>query len=189
MRRMERGESRRVFHFALSGTCLKSQSPTVQILVPILWYPEPLGDTPVTPLHSWQLLFCTSGLGDVPLESSKAGVTWMGSEHIISETISKGFPLYAEDWKSMIWPSYYLKNGSNSASKFTSSGKELSTTLPCLLMKIFVLFVLRMKLLRQVSKTWKTDGLNSCSYKLLSVEHNPLYVNITVDFSKGPKIS
>ncbi|KFW12360.1 Beta-1,4-galactosyltransferase 4, partial [Eurypyga helias] len=40
----------------------------------------------------------------------------------------------------------------------------------------------RMKLLRQVSRTWKTDGLNSCSYKLLSVEHNPLYVNITVDF-------
>ncbi|NWS68791.1 B4GT4 galactosyltransferase, partial [Crotophaga sulcirostris] len=40
----------------------------------------------------------------------------------------------------------------------------------------------RMKLLRQVSTTWKTDGLNSCSYTLLSVEHNPLYVNITVDF-------
>ncbi|XP_054685459.1 beta-1,4-galactosyltransferase 4 [Grus americana] len=47
----------------------------------------------------------------------------------------------------------------------------------------------RMKLLRQVSKTWKTDGLNSCSYKLLSVEHNPLYVNITVDFSRELKIS
>ncbi|KAK2540951.1 hypothetical protein Q9233_001004 [Columba guinea] len=47
----------------------------------------------------------------------------------------------------------------------------------------------RMKLLRQVSRTWKTDGLNSCSYKLLSVEHNPLYVNITVDFSVQPKIS
>ncbi|XP_075621376.1 beta-1,4-galactosyltransferase 4 [Balearica regulorum gibbericeps] len=46
----------------------------------------------------------------------------------------------------------------------------------------------RMKLLRQVSKTWKTDGLNSCSYKLLSVEHNPLYVNITVDFSRELKI-
>ncbi|KFO73302.1 Beta-1,4-galactosyltransferase 4, partial [Cuculus canorus] len=40
----------------------------------------------------------------------------------------------------------------------------------------------RMKLLHEVSKTWKTDGLNSCSYKLLSVEHNPLYINITVDF-------
>ncbi|XP_009878207.1 PREDICTED: beta-1,4-galactosyltransferase 4 [Charadrius vociferus] len=47
----------------------------------------------------------------------------------------------------------------------------------------------RMKLLHQVSKTWKTDGLNSCSYKLLSVEHNPLYINITVDFSVQPKIS
>ncbi|KFU97409.1 Beta-1,4-galactosyltransferase 4, partial [Pterocles gutturalis] len=40
----------------------------------------------------------------------------------------------------------------------------------------------RMKLLHQVSRKWKTDGLNSCSYKLLSVEHNPLYINITVDF-------
>ncbi|NXA38224.1 B4GT4 galactosyltransferase, partial [Eudromia elegans] len=40
----------------------------------------------------------------------------------------------------------------------------------------------RMKLLRQASRMWKTDGLNSCSYKLLSVEHNPLYINITVDF-------
>lgn len=49
--------------------------------------------------------------------------------------------------------------------------------------------VLRMKLLRQVSKMWKTDGLNSCSYELLSVEHNPLYINITVDFSIQPKIS
>ncbi|XP_010717504.1 beta-1,4-galactosyltransferase 4 [Meleagris gallopavo] len=47
----------------------------------------------------------------------------------------------------------------------------------------------RMKLLRQVSRTWKTDGLNSCSYRLLSVEHNPLYINITVDFSVQPKTS
>lgn len=47
----------------------------------------------------------------------------------------------------------------------------------------------RMKLLREVSRMWKTDGLNSCSYKLLSVEHNPLYINITVDFSMEPKIS
>ncbi|XP_025067523.1 beta-1,4-galactosyltransferase 4 isoform X1 [Alligator sinensis] len=47
----------------------------------------------------------------------------------------------------------------------------------------------RMKLLRQVSRVWKTDGLNSCSYKLLSVEHNPLYINVTVDFSMQPKVS
>ncbi|XP_075293150.1 beta-1,4-galactosyltransferase 4 [Opisthocomus hoazin] len=47
----------------------------------------------------------------------------------------------------------------------------------------------RMKLLHQVSRTWKTDGLNSCSYKLLSVEHNPLYINVTVDFSVQPKVS
>ncbi|XP_045396174.1 beta-1,4-galactosyltransferase 4 isoform X2 [Lemur catta] len=40
----------------------------------------------------------------------------------------------------------------------------------------------RMKLLHQVARVWRKDGLNSCSYKLLSVEHNPLYINITVDF-------
>lgn len=48
----------------------------------------------------------------------------------------------------------------------------------------------RMNLLRQTPRVWKTDGLNSCSYKLLSVEYNPLYTNITVDFGAAtPKIS
>ncbi|XP_072254500.1 beta-1,4-galactosyltransferase 4 [Pyxicephalus adspersus] len=42
----------------------------------------------------------------------------------------------------------------------------------------------RMKLLKDVSKVWKTDGLNSCIYKLLSVEHEPLYINITVDLGR-----
>ncbi|KAM5281840.1 beta-1,4-galactosyltransferase 4 [Ctenodactylus gundi] len=43
----------------------------------------------------------------------------------------------------------------------------------------------RMKLLHQVSRVWRTDGLSTCSYKLLSVEYNPLYINITVDFWAG----
>lgn len=43
----------------------------------------------------------------------------------------------------------------------------------------------RMKLLNQMSRVWKTDGLSSCSYRLLSVEHNPLYINVTVDFWTG----
>ncbi|XP_048348620.1 beta-1,4-galactosyltransferase 4 [Sphaerodactylus townsendi] len=47
----------------------------------------------------------------------------------------------------------------------------------------------RMNLLRQVSRVWKTDGLNSCTYKLLSVEYNPLYTNITVDFGMPIKTS
>ncbi|KAF7251150.1 Beta-1,4-galactosyltransferase 4 [Varanus komodoensis] len=47
----------------------------------------------------------------------------------------------------------------------------------------------RMNLLRQVSRVWKTDGLNSCSYKLLSVEYNRLYTNITVDVGQSTKIS
>ncbi|KAM8770817.1 beta-1,4-galactosyltransferase 4 isoform 2-T3 [Rhynchonycteris naso] len=44
----------------------------------------------------------------------------------------------------------------------------------------------RMKLLHQVSRVWRTDGLNSCVYRLLSVDYNPLYTNITVDFWSGP---
>ncbi|KAM8976949.1 beta-1,4-galactosyltransferase 4 [Pelodytes ibericus] len=44
----------------------------------------------------------------------------------------------------------------------------------------------RMQLLNQVSKVWKTDGLNSCSYRLLSIEHNSLYINLTVDIG-GPR--
>ena len=51
---------------------------------------------------------------------------------------------------------------------------------------IFVLFVFRMNLLHQVSRVWRTDGLSSCDYKLLSVNYNPLYVNITVDFWSDP---
>ncbi|KAG9472663.1 beta-1,4-galactosyltransferase 4 [Eleutherodactylus coqui] len=42
----------------------------------------------------------------------------------------------------------------------------------------------RMQLLRKASKVWKTDGLNSCSYNLLSIEHEPLYINITVDIGR-----
>ncbi|XP_063806607.1 beta-1,4-galactosyltransferase 4-like [Pseudophryne corroboree] len=42
----------------------------------------------------------------------------------------------------------------------------------------------RMQLLKKASKVWKTDGLNSCTYKLLSVQHEPLYTNITVDIGK-----
>ncbi|KAG8136793.1 hypothetical protein E2320_005350 [Naja naja] len=47
----------------------------------------------------------------------------------------------------------------------------------------------RMNLLRQVSQVWKTDGLNSCSYKLLSKEYNLLYTNITVDFGRQTKFT
>ncbi|KAJ3589007.1 hypothetical protein NHX12_009857 [Muraenolepis orangiensis] len=39
----------------------------------------------------------------------------------------------------------------------------------------------RMRLLRRTAQVWKQDGLNSCSYKTLSVERLPLYVNVTVD--------
>ncbi|XP_026537656.1 beta-1,4-galactosyltransferase 4 isoform X1 [Notechis scutatus] len=47
----------------------------------------------------------------------------------------------------------------------------------------------RMNLLHQVSQVWKTDGLNSCSYKLLSKEYNLLYTNITVDFGRQTKFT
>ncbi|XP_076607210.1 beta-1,4-galactosyltransferase 4 [Chaetodon auriga] len=42
----------------------------------------------------------------------------------------------------------------------------------------------RMQLLRQTQQVWRKDGLNSCSYKTLSIERLPLYVNVTVDIGK-----
>lgn len=42
----------------------------------------------------------------------------------------------------------------------------------------------RMKLLGRTPQVWKKDGLNSCSYKTLSVKRLPLYVNVTVDIGK-----
>ncbi|CAL1573567.1 unnamed protein product [Knipowitschia caucasica] len=39
----------------------------------------------------------------------------------------------------------------------------------------------RMRLLGRTPRVWKKDGLNSCSYKTVSVERTPLYVNVTVD--------
>lgn len=42
----------------------------------------------------------------------------------------------------------------------------------------------RMRLLGRTPRVWRKDGLNSCSYKTLSVERLPLYVNVTVDIGK-----
>ncbi|KAK1787708.1 hypothetical protein P4O66_016199 [Electrophorus voltai] len=44
----------------------------------------------------------------------------------------------------------------------------------------------RMHLLSKTPQTWKKDGLNSCSYKTLSVERSALYINVTVDIGKPP---
>lgn len=46
----------------------------------------------------------------------------------------------------------------------------------------------RMHLLGQTPQTWRKDGLNSCSYKILSVERPVLYVNITADLGTPPNI-
>ncbi|KAF7645516.1 hypothetical protein LDENG_00202860 [Lucifuga dentata] len=46
----------------------------------------------------------------------------------------------------------------------------------------------RLKLLNQTPQVWRKDGLNSCSYKALSVQRLHLYVNVTVDVGK-PSIS
>ncbi|XP_078512835.1 beta-1,4-galactosyltransferase 4 [Lissotriton helveticus] len=43
----------------------------------------------------------------------------------------------------------------------------------------------RMRLLKKVAKVWKFDGLNSCSYKVLTIEHKPLYINITADIGSS----
>ncbi|KAJ8383640.1 hypothetical protein AAFF_G00216110 [Aldrovandia affinis] len=42
----------------------------------------------------------------------------------------------------------------------------------------------RMRLLGQTQRVWRKDGLNSCSYKMLSVERSILYVNVTVDLGR-----
>ncbi|XP_041808721.1 beta-1,4-galactosyltransferase 4 [Chelmon rostratus] len=42
----------------------------------------------------------------------------------------------------------------------------------------------RMRLLKRAPLVWRKDGLNSCSYKALSIERQPLYVNVTVDIGK-----
>ncbi|KAG2456861.1 B4GT4 galactosyltransferase, partial [Polypterus senegalus] len=42
----------------------------------------------------------------------------------------------------------------------------------------------RMRLLNRTPRVWKTDGLNSCSYKKLYVEKQQLYINVTVDIGR-----
>ncbi|KAL7838050.1 hypothetical protein AOLI_G00264540 [Acnodon oligacanthus] len=44
----------------------------------------------------------------------------------------------------------------------------------------------RMRLLGRTPQMWRKDGLNSCSYKTLSVERPPLYINVTVDIGMPP---
>ncbi|XP_030648569.1 beta-1,4-galactosyltransferase 4 [Chanos chanos] len=39
----------------------------------------------------------------------------------------------------------------------------------------------RGRLLTRTSRVWRTDGLNSCTYKTIALERQPLYVNVTVD--------
>uniref|UniRef100_UPI00398E9970 beta-1,4-galactosyltransferase 4 isoform X2 n=1 Tax=Pristiophorus japonicus TaxID=55135 RepID=UPI00398E9970 len=50
----------------------------------------------------------------------------------------------------------------------------------------------RMTLLKKVPQVWSKDGLSSCSYNLLTQEHKPLYINITVDIGDphhNPKVA
>ncbi|XP_023656385.1 beta-1,4-galactosyltransferase 4 [Paramormyrops kingsleyae] len=42
----------------------------------------------------------------------------------------------------------------------------------------------RMRLLERTRKIWKNDGINSCLYKMLSVERTKAYINVTVDISE-----
>ncbi|KAG7274363.1 hypothetical protein CRUP_028684 [Coryphaenoides rupestris] len=45
----------------------------------------------------------------------------------------------------------------------------------------------KMRLLGRTAQVWRKEGLNSCSYKTLSTERWPLYVNITVDIGTPPR--
>lgn len=44
--------------------------------------------------------------------------------------------------------------------------------------------IFRMRLLERTRKIWKNDGINSCLYKMLSVERTKAYINVTVDISE-----
>ncbi|KAJ8257239.1 hypothetical protein GJAV_G00183430 [Gymnothorax javanicus] len=44
----------------------------------------------------------------------------------------------------------------------------------------------RFDLLMRTGQRWRTDGINSLTYKLLSKEREPLYTNLTVDIGNDP---
>lgn len=46
----------------------------------------------------------------------------------------------------------------------------------------------RMQLLGQTRLMWRKDGLNSCSYEILSVHREPLYINITTDIGQPERV-
>ncbi|XP_062909948.1 beta-1,4-galactosyltransferase 3-like isoform X1 [Mobula hypostoma] len=46
----------------------------------------------------------------------------------------------------------------------------------------------RFDMVVKVSKSWRSDGMNSINYSLLKREELPLYTNITVDFGNSPSV-
>ncbi|XP_059820583.1 beta-1,4-galactosyltransferase 3-like isoform X2 [Hypanus sabinus] len=46
----------------------------------------------------------------------------------------------------------------------------------------------RFDMVVKVSKSWRSDGMNSIDYSLLNREELPLYTNITVDFGNSPNV-
>ena len=112
----------------------------------VLWYPEALGDTPVTPLFTGGSCcsvheICLELTRWRSLETSKVIVTRIWFEHVISEIKPKDF--FPHVWLSMLrtgkaWlyvPSRYRTAAALPPS--LSSGKELKTPLLCMPMKIF----------------------------------------------------
>lgn len=51
---------------------------------------------------------------------------------------------------------------------------------------MFVFF--RFDLLKRTRLNWRSDGLNSLNYELLSKELEPLYTNLTVDIGEDPRL-
>lgn len=46
----------------------------------------------------------------------------------------------------------------------------------------------RFDLLKRTRLNWRSDGLNSLTYKLLSRELEPLYTNLTVNIGEDPRV-
>lgn len=46
----------------------------------------------------------------------------------------------------------------------------------------------RFDLLKRTRLNWRSDGLNSLTYELLSRELEPLYTNLTVDIGEDPRV-
>lgn len=68
-----------------------------------------------------------------------------------------------------------------------SLGAEISKD-PTYNIKLWCIRLCRFDLLKRTRLNWRSDGLNSLSYELLSKTLEPLYTNITVNIGEDPRL-